>query len=376
MRCVLSCTLLGLALVLGGALAAPPDVREPAGDKEKEKPAQGTVADVTMGDGSTVRVTLVSESVELETKYGKLKIPAADVRRIEFAYRAGRGGEEGGGGGEALGSVEFEKREAASKELREIGLHAYPALEEAAKSPDAEVAKRGAALLGEIREKVPADDLTFPKKDRLVTAEFTVTGLITSPTLRAKTSYFGEADLKLADLRVFQAAGAGNDRKLTVDAAKFGSAPNQWMETATVLERGESLHLTASGQVDLWPQEPGQYMTSAKGVGNVRPPAFSAGTLMGKVGENGAPFPVGEKYDGKAGASGKLYLHIIPSHWGGPSAGSYEVKVSAGERERAGLPFRVARPEMRRHPRSRERETASDRPITSSIPARPRSSPP
>jgi hypothetical protein len=333
MRCVLSCTLLGLALVLGGAIAAPPDAREPAGEKEKEKSAQGAVADVTMGDGSTVRVTLVSESVELETKYGRLKIPAADVRRIEFAYRApDEVAKKVAAAVKQLGSVEFEKREAASKELREIGLHAYPALEEAAKSADAEVAKRAAALLGEIREKVPADNLTFPKKDRVITAEFTVTGRITSPTLRAKTSYFGEADLKLVDLRVFQAAGAGDDRKLTVDAAKFGSAPNQWMETATVLERGESLHLTASGQVDLWPQEPGQYMTSAKGVGNVRPPAHSAGSLIGKIGENGAPFLIGEKYDGKAAASGKLYLHIIPSHWGGPSAGSYEVKLSAGER--------------------------------------------
>jgi hypothetical protein len=327
MRYVLSFTLLGLALVLGGAFAAPPD------DKEKEKPAQGTVADLTMGDGSTVRVALVSESVELETKYGKLKIPAGDVHRIEFAYRVpDEVAKKVAAAVKQLGSVEFEKREAASKELREIGLHAYPALEEAAKSTDAEVAKRATTLLGEIREKVPSDDLTFPKKDRVITSEFTVSGRIVSPVLRAKTSYFGEADLKLADLRVFQAAGASNDRKLTVDAAKFGSAPNQWMETTFTLERGESLRVTASGQVDLWPQEPGQYMTTARGVGNVRPPAHSAGSLVGKIGENGTPFLIGEKYDGKAAAPGKLYLHIIPSHWGGPSAGSYEVKVSAGER--------------------------------------------
>jgi hypothetical protein len=327
MRCVLSCTVLGLALVLGSAFAAPPD------DKEKDKPAQGLVADLTMGDGSTVRVTLVSASVELETKYGQLKIPAADVRRIEFAYRVpDEVAKKVTEAVKQLGSVEFEKREAATKELREIGLHAYPALEQAAKSSDAEVAKRATALVAEIRDKVSAEDLTFPKKDRIVTSEFTVSGRIVSPALRAKTSYFGEADLKLVDLRVFQAAGATNDRKLAVDAAKYGSAPNQWMETSTVLERGESLHVTASGQVDLWPQEPGQYMTTARGAGNARPPAFSGGALVGKIGENGAPFLIGEKYDGKAAAAGKLYLHITPSHWGVPSTGSYEVKISAGER--------------------------------------------
>ena len=88
----------------------------------------------------------------------------------------------------------------------------------------------------------------------------------------------------------------------------------------------------ASGQVDLWPQEPGGYLTTPKGFGNVRPPAFSAGSLVGKIGENGTPFLIGEKHDGKANASGKLYLHIIPSHWGNASTGAYEVKVSGGER--------------------------------------------
>jgi hypothetical protein len=325
MRFVLSCTLLGLTLVLGSAFAAPPD--------EKEKPAQAAVADLTMGDGSTVRVTLVSESVELETKYGKLKIPAGDLRRIEFAYRVpDEVAKKVAEAVKQLGSVEFEKREAATKELREVGLHAYPALEEAAKSPDAEVAKRASALVAEIRDKVSAEDLTFPKKDRVVTAEFTVSGRIVSPALRARTAYFGESDLKLADLRVFQAAGAGNDRKLTVDAAKYGSAANQWMETSTVLERGEALRITAGGQVDLWPQEPGKYMTTARGAGNAPPPGFSGGALVGKIGESGTPFLIGDKYEGKAATSGKLYLHITPSHWGCPSTGSYEVKVSAGER--------------------------------------------
>src|SRR5262249_15606201 len=106
---------------------------------------------------------------------------------------------------------------------------------------------------------------------------------------------------------------------------------NQWMETAITLERGAPLKVTASGQVDLWPAEPGQYMTTAKGYGNARPPAFSAGSLVGKVGENGTPFLIGDRYDGKAAATGKLYRHVIPSQWGNASTGTYEVKVG-GER--------------------------------------------
>src|SRR5262249_56820200 len=132
-------------------------------------------ADVTCADGSTVRIALLNETVELETKYGKLTIPAADVLRIEFAFRLPDDvAKKIAAQIKRLGDTSFEEREAASKELRETGLRAYPALEEAAKSGDAEVARRATQLLGEIREKVSADDLTFPKKDRIQTAEFTV----------------------------------------------------------------------------------------------------------------------------------------------------------------------------------------------------------
>lgn len=333
MRRVVLCILLGLFLLFGGAIAAPPPAgRAPARDKEEA--AKATAADMILADGSTVRVTLVAANVELETKYGKLTVPAADVQRIEFAFRlADDVGRKIAAAVKRLGDTSFEEREAATKELRTIGLRAYPALEVAAKSADAEVARRAATLLEEIREKVSADDLTFPKKDRVQTAEFTAVGRIISPGLRVQTAYFGEADLKLGDLRLFQAVGATGESRLTVDAAKFGGAPNQWLETAVTLERGATLKVVASGQVDLWPAEPGQYMTTPRGYGaGPRPGNLGGGSLVGKIGANGTPFLVGDKYEGKASASGKLYLHITPSPWGNPSTGTYEVKVSAGER--------------------------------------------
>ncbi len=332
MRYLLFCVPLALAMSLAGAPPArPTDGPQPA--KDKAAPAPEAAADVTFADGSTVRVGLVAQSLELETKYGKLTIPAADVRRIEFAFRLSE--EVARKVKDAVGRLaenSFDEREAAMKDLRQLGLSAYPALEGAAKSKDAEVARRAAQLLAEIREKVSADKLHFPKQDRVQTAEFTVTGRLTSPTLKAKTAYFGTADLKLTDLRVLAALSGGGEYRVAVDAAKHGSATNQWLETTVTLERDTPLRITAGGQVDLWPQGPGQYMTTAKGYGNVAPPAFSAGSLVAKVGEGGAPFLVGERYDGKAPGSGKLYLHIIPSHWGNASAGTYDVTITTGER--------------------------------------------
>jgi hypothetical protein len=332
MRSVLLRTFLGLLLLCGGAAAAPPaDGQESS--KGKDEASKGTAADVSFTDGSTVRVTLVAANVEMETKYGKLTIPAADLRRIEFAFRisddvAGKIA----AAVKRLGDTRFEEREAATKELRALGLRAYPALEVAAKSADAEVARRASTLSAEVRERVAAEDLTFPKQDLVQTAEFTAVGRVTSRTLRVQTAYFGEADLKLADLRVFQEAGGTGARRLTVDAAKFGGPAEQWMETSVTLERGAPLKISASGQVDLWPAQPGGYMTSPKGYGNVRPGAFGGGSLVGKIGESGTPFMIGEKYEGKAAASGKLYLHITPSPWGNASTGTYDVRLSANER--------------------------------------------
>jgi hypothetical protein len=336
MRYVVSVVALVLGIALTGALTAGPgDDRDAAKDKEKEKDraAKAVIGDVMFADGSTVRVTLLSESVELETKFGKLTIPAADVLRIDFAFRLSD--EQAKKIKEAIGRLaeaNFEERESATKDLREIGLNAYPALEEAAKNPDAEVSRRAGQLLAELRERLPSDRLRFPKKDTVQTTEFTVSGKVVSPSLKARTTYFGASDLKIADLRVFQGPGSAGEWRVAVDAAKHGSAANQWMETSVTVERDAPLKITASGQVDLWPQTPGQYMTTPKGYANAAPPAFGGGSLVGKIGEGGSPFLIGEKYDGRASASGKLYLHIIPSPWGNASTGSYDVKVISGDR--------------------------------------------
>ena len=49
--------------------------------------------------------------------------------------------------------------------------------------------------------------------------------------------------------------------------------------------------------------------------------------LIGKVGENGKAFYIGDRYEGTAPEEGKLYLQIVPSPWNNASAGSYRVRI-------------------------------------------------
>src|SRR5689334_16488587 len=72
---------IGLVLIsLYGLPAASPAVQPAA--------ARATVAvdvEVRCMDDSTMKLKLLDERLEVVTKYGKLEIPATDVRRIDFA---------------------------------------------------------------------------------------------------------------------------------------------------------------------------------------------------------------------------------------------------------------------------------------------------
>src|SRR5262249_40577422 len=173
-------TLLSLFLIVGSALAQPPpDKREPA--KEADKPTKKTNGEVTCVDGSTTRIALKNDVVGIETKYGKLVIPAGDIERIEFAFRLPDDiAKKIDAALKRVASETFAERKAASKELLELGPRAYPAVKLATKSSDPELARQAELLVTEIRAKVPAGALKFPKFDRIQTAECAVTGRITS----------------------------------------------------------------------------------------------------------------------------------------------------------------------------------------------------
>src|SRR3954447_25028087 len=72
--------ILGLALVLAAAATAD----EPRAPAPKPDPA---AVEARFVDGSTMKMTLLEKEVVVATKYGRLTVPAAEVRRIEFGLR-------------------------------------------------------------------------------------------------------------------------------------------------------------------------------------------------------------------------------------------------------------------------------------------------
>jgi hypothetical protein len=353
---MLSCypwALLGMALVVASAFG------QEKGEKNapSSKPDPNTI-EVRFADDSMVKMVLQHNSIEVATRYGKLTVPVGEIRRIEFGLRVPEETVKRIDAAIArLASQDFKQRDAASAELLALRELSYPALQQAAKSSDLEVARRAKDAIKLLTDTVSADKLHLPRYDTVVALDFTILGQIEAPVLKARTSYFGETSLKLAEVRSMR--WLANDREATValDAARYGGQQEAWLDTGVEVRAGSGVQVVAGGTVDLrpglgeagtylaGPDGQGQRMTRAAGFGGgggpganrggaapVRPSGGiqSPGALLGRIGEHGKVFVVGSRYEGTAADDGKLYLRIVASPYNGESTGSYDVRVITG----------------------------------------------
>jgi hypothetical protein len=287
------------------------------------------VAEVRFNDGSLVRMTILQQDVEVMTKYGKLTIPLSDVRKIELGLHLPSGLDvKIDQSIRLLASNAYKEREDATKGLVQAGHLAYPFLKKASASNDLEVTHRVTSLMKRIAEKHPPELLRMKEEDVIHTSEFPVIGRLVSPTIKANSAHFGNLDLKLSDLRTVHLRAAGGSSEFTVDATKHGGGL-EWLDTGVNVDASVRLVIHCDGQVDLWPQGPGQYLTNPKGYTTAgKGSTYMAGALVGRVGEVGKVFLIGERYDGAPGEEGRLYVQIVASPWNNASTGTYRVRVS------------------------------------------------
>lgn len=314
-----------------------PDKGPPAPPAKADPKSDGVVFELRTLDDTVMKVVLMDPNVTLVTRYGKLSIPAAEVRRLEFGFRYPEGVEAKIDKALAdLGSSEFRTREDAEQALAEIGHFAIPALRRALKSQDPEVVRRAQAVLKLLESKQGENKTELRDYDTVETAEFTAKGKLELTALKVRTKYFGDATVKLTDIKAFRSVGSASGAEFSLDAGKYAKiTQTDWMETSIEVSTGQQIEVTASGKIDQWPQGPGQYMVEPGGLPNYAgrigpnglPQIGLPGQIVGKIGPNGTPFPIGASYKGKAGDNGKLYLRIGPSPWNCDSLGSYKVKV-------------------------------------------------
>jgi hypothetical protein len=172
--------------------------------------------EVRFTDGGTLPVRLRETALELATKYGTVRVPLAEVRRVEVATRvAADTAERVEAAVDRLGHPDFRTRTRAEAELRDLQVRAYPLLLKAAKLPDPETARRAEAIVQALRRQVPADDLRVREFDVVHTDDGPFTGRLVGDSFRVGTAQFGEQTLRLADVREIR----HNDRPAVVASA-------------------------------------------------------------------------------------------------------------------------------------------------------------
>jgi hypothetical protein len=309
------------ALVAHGAVFAQDKTGKPAG--------KATEVVACFHDGSVVRKAVIEGDIEILTRYGRLYVPAADVRHIEFGLRLpDEIARQVSEAIEGLGSHHFDRRQAADRQLGTLGFRAYQALQTAARGTDKEVAARAQAILERIRAKTPAEQLNVQADDVIHTADCVLCGRIVTPAFKARSAALGELSLRLAELRSLHSA-AVVQANLTLEGAQFTEA-GKWADTGFSVEAGAGLVVSASGQVDLVPQQAGQHVSGPDGYAGAGPNGgHLPGTLLGRIGPDGEVFVVGKHYAGKSSRAGRLYLSIVPVA-GNQTTGAYQAQVRSG----------------------------------------------
>lgn len=300
---------------------------------QDQSTSRANLAEVRFGDGSIVRMTLLQENLEVQTKYGKLTIPMNEVRRVEFGLHVPPDvNQQISQSIKRLASDVYKERDLASKDLVQVGHFALLPLQRASRSADQEVAYRATSVMRQISERVSPELLKLRDEDVITTAEFTVIGKISSQTIKAHSPHFGEVNLKLSELRMMHLRQHAGKLDVVLDAAKYGSSLDQWCDSGITVDAGQRIVMTSDGSVDLWPQEPAKYMAAPKGYNTAgKGGQFMAGALIAKVGENGKAFYVGDRYEGSAPEDGRLYLQIVPSPWNNASAGQFRVHIQTDQ---------------------------------------------
>lgn len=238
---------LWLALFLAACHLQPTN----AADDEPDETANTGQVEVKLADGSAIKLVLKQETYSLQTPYGKLAIPAKDVRLIELAPRVAEDVakqlEEAVAN---LGSPQFEIREKAAADLLRLGPLGYPVLLRLAKDKrsDLEVSARLDDVIEKVHANVPDHQDTPREWDVVHTEHSRISGHLEMNTIKAETAQFGEVQLKLADVRDLRFQGI-----IEGDLSKAEPAPAHLYDKADQIGKTFTYKITGNAAAGtLW----------------------------------------------------------------------------------------------------------------------------
>ncbi len=171
-------------------------------------------------DNSRIRLAIVDDMIAIQTLYGRLQIPRADIRRLEFGPRLPEKTlQQVDAAITDLASPELSAREAAMNRLLKLGPSAYPAVARACRSDNRNLVISAKQLREKFVEKFPNEHLLEHDLDVIHTDDAKFAGHLEVQSLHVWTSQFGAKTLNIVDLVGIKTAPTHHaDDALTVRA--------------------------------------------------------------------------------------------------------------------------------------------------------------
>lgn len=172
-----------------------------------QPPAQPVVGtwEVRYIDDSTMKLTLLEQSLTFVTPHGTLQVPVRDIKKIEFGTRLTEADQKAVDAAVAdLSGTDNAKREAAKALLAEIGPKALPTLTRAKRRLTGDARAQFSQVVESLSAGLPDQKAVPRDTDILHTDESVIAGRVALSALRVNTFQFGEQKLKVTDVAVMQ----------------------------------------------------------------------------------------------------------------------------------------------------------------------------
>lgn len=296
-------------------------------------------------EGSVVTGRLSTDIVTVETAFGKLEVPVANI--VSFTPGLESHPEEGKKIGrliQQLGSNAAAERDAAQRALTDMGKTIQPELARYAQDEDTERRSRIQKILAELEESDDDDELDplaakpWLTQDSVETTLFTVVGKISPQTFDLQTQ-FGPLKVAIGDIRRGERE---LDLKPEIKKQLFVTGENLiqlTMQTSGVrIGRGDKVQITADGRLTMTPWGNNMFSTpdGSEQYQWYLPNQIPGGALVARIGTAGKVFKVGSKHTFTATRAGILYFGVAMNPQFASQdynyPGRYDVKIRVNAR--------------------------------------------
>lgn len=303
------------------------------------EPVDPEVMKLHLRDGSILTGKLDIKDLLVDTQFGRLTIPITSI----LSFRPGLDSvpefsQKINDLIAALGADDYNQREAAQKELVNMGAKVRRVLEQRLKDEDnAERTRRIKQILEGIEEQVDdswgeeSGSKEWIQRDTIVTTDFTVVGTIVQKQFGVDSKY-GPLTVKLGDIdhgKRNQPQAQIVRRSVDVDGSHI--AQRSFKSTNIRVNAGDRISFNAEGQITMTPWG-SNAITGPDGATNygMYSGTIPAGCLVGRIGDSDEPFQIGSRATITAKKSGVLQLAIgmNPSYANNAYPGKYTVRVT------------------------------------------------